>query len=48
MFYNNKGLLSVAEDLLSLKSSTYRLKALDFLKIDDDAQIILKSALPNV
>lgn len=48
MFYNNKGLLSVAEDLLSLKSSTYRLKALDFLKIDKDAQIILKSALPNV
>lgn len=46
--YNNKGLLSVAEDLLSLKSSTYRLKALDFLKIDEDAQIILKSALPNV
>ncbi|SEH36116.1 DUF4435 domain-containing protein [Epilithonimonas hominis] len=48
LFYNNKGLLSVAEDLLSLKSSTYRLKALDFLKIDEDAQIILKSALPNV
>lgn len=47
-FYNNKGLLSVAEDLLSLKSSTYRLKALDFLKIDEGAQIILKSALPNV
>jgi len=48
LFYNNKGILSVAEDLLSLKSSTYRLKALDFLKIDKDAQIILKSALPNV
>jgi len=48
MFYNNKGLLSIAEDLLSLKSSTYRLKSLDFLKIDEDAQIILKSALPNV
>lgn len=48
MLYNNKGLLSVAEDLLSLKSSTYRLKALDFLKIDEDAQIILKAALPNV
>lgn len=48
MYYNNKGLLSVAEDLLSLKGGTYRLKALDFLKIDDEAQVILKAALPNI
>jgi len=48
MFYNNKGLLGVAEDLLSLKASTYRLKALDFLKIDEEAQKTLKSAFPNI
>lgn len=48
MFYNNKGLLTIAEDLLSLKASTYRLKALDFLRIDEDAQEIIKKALPNI
>lgn len=46
--YNNKGLLGVVEDLLALKSNTYRFKALDFLKKDETAQTILKSALPNI
>lgn len=47
-YYNNKGLLSIVEDLLLLKSNSYRFKALDFLKTDNDAQNILKTALPNI
>lgn len=42
--YNNKGLLGCVEDLLGLKPNTYRNKALDFLKLNDDAKIILKEA----
>ncbi|GFD93108.1 ABC transporter ATP-binding protein [Alteromonas sp. KUL154] len=46
--YNNKGLLGVVEDLFSLKSNTYRFKALDFLKINVEAQNILKASLPAI
>ncbi|MEO8240080.1 MAG: AAA family ATPase [Flavobacterium sp.] len=48
MHYNNKGLLSIIEELFSLKSNTYRFKALDYLKTSEEAQTIIKSALPNV
>ncbi|RLJ33052.1 uncharacterized protein DUF4435 [Chryseobacterium sp. 7] len=48
LLYNNKGLMSVIEELLSLRSNTYRFKALEFLNIDEDAKTILKRALPNV
>ncbi|OPC59509.1 DUF4435 domain-containing protein [Elizabethkingia miricola] len=48
MYYNNKGLLSIPEDHLSLKVGTYRFKALDFLKIDKHAQNILKKNLPDI
>lgn len=48
MIYNNKGLLGVMEDLLGLKPTTYRYKALEFLKINESAQQILKSGFPNI
>ena len=47
-YYNNKGLLKVIEDILGLKSGTYKYKALDFLKINKEAQKILKSVLPSL
>ena len=43
--YNNKGLLGCVEDLLGLKSNTYRNKALDFLKLNDNAKTILMNAI---
>lgn len=43
--YNNKGLLGCIEDIMGLKSNTYRDKALDFLKLNDDAKEILKNTL---
>ncbi|WP_281310396.1 AAA family ATPase [Flavobacterium flavigenum] len=48
MHYNNKGILGIVEDILSLKSNSYRLKALDFLKINEEAQNIIKKALPSI
>ncbi len=48
MYYNNKGLLSVVEDLFSLKSNTYRNKALYFLKVNKEVQEILKSVFPDL
>ncbi len=48
MYYNNKGLLCVIENLLSLKSNTYRFKALEFLKNSEKAQNILRSTFPNI
>lgn len=42
--YNNKGLLGCVEELLGMKSGTYRFKALDFLKIDEHAKEILKKS----
>lgn len=42
--YNNKGLLGCVEDLLGLKSNTYRHKALEFLKISEEGQSALKKA----
>ncbi|WP_165806816.1 DUF4435 domain-containing protein [Balneicella halophila] len=48
MHYNNKGLLCVIEDLISLKPNTYRTKALEFLKNNNNAQDILRAALPNI
>lgn len=48
MYYNNKGLLNILEDLLSLKSNTYRFKALEFLRMNDDAKKILRGYLPVI
>lgn len=48
MYYNNKGLLNIMEDLLSLKPNTFRFKALEFLRINEDAKKILRSYLPNI
>lgn len=48
MYYNNKGLLNIMEDLLSLKPNTFRFKALEFLRINGDAKKILRSYLPNI
>ncbi|RXM50363.1 MULTISPECIES: AAA family ATPase [unclassified Chryseobacterium] len=48
LLYNNKGLLGVIEELLSLRTNTYRFKALEFLNLDEDAKTILKNALPNI
>lgn len=46
--YNNKGVLSSMEDALKLKPNTYRFKALEFLKIDEEAKKILISELPII
>lgn len=43
--YNNKGLLGCVEDILGLKPNTFRNKALEFLKVSEEARLLLKSSL---
>lgn len=45
--YNNKGLLDVVENLLRYKSNTYRFKALDILREEEDIQQILRAVFPQ-
>lgn len=45
--YNNKGLLDVVENLLRYKPNTYRFKALDILREEEDIQQILRAVFPQ-
>lgn len=47
MIYNNKGLHTIVENVLGMKSNTYRYKALSFLKKNEEAQNIFKEIFPS-
>ena len=45
--YNNKGLLSVVENLLDYNTNKYRYKALDILRKEGNAQQVLRAVFPQ-
>ena len=45
--YNNKGLLSVVENLLDYNTNKYRYKALDILRKEWNAQQVLRAVFPQ-